>query len=96
MINRIQTLIINELQEIIQEEHSYRNDLLLFGKGGILDSMNLVTLVVAMEEVIEEEYDVNIILADERAMSRSQSPFRTLESFGEYILELLREEGLDG
>jgi len=67
----------------------------LFGSDGLLDSMGLVNLVVNIEERIQEEYKISILLADERAMSRSQSPFRTLSTLAKYIEELLREEGLN-
>ena len=56
----------------------------LFGEGGHLDSVGLVSLVVAVEEAIEDRLGVSISLADERAMSQARSPFRTIGSLAEY------------
>ena len=69
-------------------------DLNIFGSEGLLDSMGLVNLVVVLEERIQNEYDVAITIADERAMSQNKSPFRTVGNFVEYIEKLLREEGV--
>jgi acyl carrier protein len=69
-------------------------DLHIFGSEGLLDSMGLVNLVVALEERIQDEYDVPITIADERAMSQNKSPFRTIGSLADYIEKLLCEKGL--
>ncbi len=69
-------------------------DLNIFGSDGILDSMGLVNLVVTLEERIQDEYGVVITLADERAMSQSRSPFRTVGNFAKYIEALLHEEDI--
>ena len=87
--------IIKEELELIVGDKIENETTELFGRDGVLDSMGLVNLVVALEEVIQERYGVAITLADERAMSRSKSPFRTISSLAEYIAKLLREEGVN-
>tara|TARA_B100001123_G_scaffold446302_1_gene600333 strand:- start:15526 stop:15822 length:297 start_codon:yes stop_codon:yes gene_type:complete len=69
-------------------------DTILFGKSSILDSLGLVNLIVAVEQQIEDELDVGLSLADERAMSQKSSPFRTIGTLVQYILMLLRETGI--
>ena len=64
----------------------------LFGKGGKLDSLGLVNLIVAVEENIENNFNKGIVLANERAMSMKNSPFHTIGSLAEYISELLEDE----
>ena len=66
-------------------------DLRLFGKDGGLDSLKLVSLVVAVEERVAEHFGKRLVLADERAMSQNASPFRTLGALADYIVELLAE-----
>lgn len=61
----------------------------LFGGGGVLTSINLVSLVVMIEEAIEIEFDRSIVLADEKAMSRRISPFASVGTLIDYIEELL-------
>lgn len=63
----------------------------LFGKGGGLDSLGLVSFIVEVEQQVEEALGVSITLADERAMSQQQSPFRTIESLARYVSLLVEE-----
>ena len=65
---------------------------ILFGKSGKLDSLALVNLIVAVEEKIQEEFGVTVTLADERAMSQTNSPFKSLGTFADYVTLLLEEQ----
>ncbi len=64
----------------------------LFGKGSKLDSLGLVNLIVMVEEKVMDEFNAAITIADERAMSQKNSPFRTIRSLSEYVFELVREQ----
>jgi acyl carrier protein len=64
----------------------------LFGRGAPLDSLGLVSVVTEIEERLEEEKGITVTLADERAMSRRASPFRTLASLVDYLEECLGDE----
>jgi acyl carrier protein len=61
----------------------------LFGRKAVLDSMGLVTLIVEIEQRLEEDYDVAVVLADDRAMSMKRSPFRSVQSLSDYIVQLV-------
>jgi acyl carrier protein len=61
----------------------------LFGREGMLDSLGLVALVVAVEQAIEDEYGVSVTLADERALSERKSPFRTIGALAEYAARVI-------
>jgi acyl carrier protein len=63
----------------------------LFGGDGVLDSLGLVSFVVAVEEAIEDKYNVSLVLADEKAMSRRTSPFGRVAYLIDYIFETLNE-----
>jgi acyl carrier protein len=63
----------------------------LYGRSGVLDSIALVSLVVALEQLIEEEYGVSVSLADERAVSQSSSPFRTVGTLAKYAESRVQE-----
>jgi D-alanine--poly(phosphoribitol) ligase subunit 2 len=56
----------------------------LFGESGFLDSMSLVSLVVALEQSIEDKFGKAVSLADEKALSRRNSPYRTIDTLAEY------------
>ena len=61
----------------------------LMGEGAILDSLGLVTLIVEVENKIEENFSKTVVLADDRAMSRKNSPFKNVQSLASYISETL-------
>lgn len=60
----------------------------LFGEVGVLDSVGLVSLVVAVEQAMEDELGIRVSLADERALSQQKSPYRTVESLASYAVSL--------
>jgi acyl carrier protein len=64
---------------------------ILFGKGGQLDSLALVSLIIEVEEKIADELGVGIVLADERALSQKNSPFLTLQTLTQYVSLLIDE-----
>ena len=63
----------------------------LLGPDAQMDSMELVSYVVDAQEAVFERWHKDIVLADERALSRSKSPFRTLEALAELVVERLGE-----
>ena len=68
-------------------------DTVLFGRSSKLDSLGLVTLVVAIEQKIQEDFGVTLTIADEKAFSQKSSPFRTVGTLAEYVTSLLKEKG---
>ena len=81
------------LQEVI-EEQSENQDLKasslvpLVGAEAVITSMGLVSLIADVESAVTDKYDVEINLVNEQALSRKQSPFRTIDTLADYILEL--------
>lgn len=63
----------------------------LFGRGGHLDSLGLVNLIVNIEEKVNDKWGVAISLADEKAMSQKTSPFLNADALSTYICNLLEE-----
>jgi len=86
---RLVALIVSAVKELGEQDHvELPADLALstplFGESGFLDSMSLVSLVVAVEQAIEDEFGKAVSLADEKALSRHHSPYRTIGSLAEY------------
>ncbi|MFC1485184.1 acyl carrier protein [bacterium] len=67
-------------------------DTALFGNDSFLDSLGLVTLVVSVEQNLQEKLGLSITLADEKAMSQKVSPFKTIETLAEYIMKLIEDK----
>ena len=91
-MSKIKEIIIDSLKE---SECDYSKDSLdnqtpIFGGKGKLDSLGLVTFLVAVEQKIEDEYTTSITIADEKAMSHKHSPFKTINSLADYIFTLLK------
>ena len=96
MQEKIQELIIETLKEFNEEleNEALENPSLktkLYGASGALDSLALVSFIADIEERVSEEFESDIILADEKAMSAKTSPFRNVESLSLYIKSLLEE-----
>jgi acyl carrier protein len=90
-------LIVKTLQELNAQQEKKApielgSETPLFGRSGILDSVGLVTLVVAVEQAIEDELGVSVSLADEKAMSQRSSPYRSIGALAEYAGRLLQAE----
>jgi len=100
MKKKIINTIINSIMEINQSLDNKiivkdNSDAHLYGKKGQLDSLGLINLLVATEQNIEDDFDVSITIADERAMSQKHSPFRTVGTLADYIEILLKEKEND-
>ena len=62
----------------------------LVGPQSVLDSMHLVSLIVAIEREVEDTFSLTLTLADERALSMKESPFRSIQSLADYIGILIK------
>tara|TARA_B100000767_G_C19743577_1_gene527385 strand:- start:139 stop:429 length:291 start_codon:yes stop_codon:yes gene_type:complete len=96
MNNKIENIVIEVLKELNEEleKEDLNNptkDTKLYGGNGVLDSMALVTLIADLEARISDEFDFDIILADEKAMSQRTSPFRNIATLTKYIEQILEE-----
>jgi acyl carrier protein len=65
-------------------------DAVIFGRGGKLDSLGLVNFVLAVEEKLAA-LGMNVSLTDQRAMSRTRSPFRSVKALSAFVEEIARE-----
>lgn len=63
----------------------------LFGTKSALDSINLVNFIADVEERISDQFKIEIVLANQSAISRTHSPFRRVSSCIDYIMELISE-----
>ena len=93
---KIEKIIIDVLVEFNEElENEQLNaptkKTKLYGTNGTLDSLALVSFITDIEELISEEFDEEIVLADEKAMSATTSPFRNVESLTHYIKAQLQK-----
>ena len=63
-------------------------DAVLYGDGSALDSIGLVNVVMALEAHVGDLTGQDVVLASEAAMSRRNSPYRSLRALAEYTVEM--------
>jgi len=85
----IEKLIIDVLNDYFDTQEMNEmatKDSALFGKDSVLDSMGLVNIIIDIESRFLDK-DIEISLTSEAAMSRRRSPFRTVETLADFIME---------
>ena len=60
----------------------------LFAAGSRLDSLQFVSLITDVEVALNTEYGREVSLADDRALERAESPYTTVATLRDYVLEL--------
>ena len=90
-------VIINEtLSSFVEEENidgsiDLNENTRLFGSNALFSSIQLVSFITELEENLEDELDVIITLADEKAMSMRTSPFSSIKYLTSYVEEKVKE-----
>ena len=79
--------LIKENDIEISEDYILDEKSRLIGASSIFDSMELVQFIVEVENLLEDEYEINIELASEKAMSRRSSPFISINTLSDYIID---------
>lgn len=64
----------------------------LFGGANGIDSLSLVRIVAEVEREAEQKVGKRVVLADERAMSRRNSPFRNVTTLADLLAERIEEQ----
>ena len=59
----------------------------LIGTSSVFDSMELVQFIVDVESLLDDEFDIEIELASEKAMSRRNSPFISINTLTKFIVD---------
>ena len=93
----IEEFLLNKINEFVRENNLEISEKInlntrLIGSSSFFDSMDLVSFIVEVEQDIEEKFNLRVQLATERAMSRSSSPFVSLETLSNYIVEIAKNE----
>lgn len=88
--------VISELNERRDEKIVTDNlmDVSFYGNSAVFDSMQLVNFLARVEEAIEDEFDVEISLTSEKAVSQRISPFSSTRRLIEFAIGELEESGV--
>lgn len=78
--------------EIMSNSEIIDSSTKLFNGREGLDSLGLVTLLINIEQKIESEYGTSLTIADEKAMSEKNSPFKTIGSLIIFLEKRLADD----
>ena len=73
------------------EQFVIDENMVLFGADSNIDSLSLVSLIVDLESLFYDEYNIEISLTDDNAMTRKISPFNTISTLTDYIFEVVNK-----
>lgn len=82
---------IDEVNAAQSQEHRIAKspDSILFGEGGSLDSLGLLTFVLQVEQRVQSEGYSDFTLTDPETMADSPVAFRTVDTLSDYIVRRL-------
>ena len=91
--NRLIMLVVEQLQEALDEEDREEETEVtstspLVGAEAVISSLGLVNFITNVETELDDQFELEVTLVSEEALSRSKSPFQTCETLTDYILEL--------
>ncbi|MGB1449001.1 MAG: hypothetical protein ACPG8F_04090 [Flavobacteriaceae bacterium] len=77
----------NENEMKLDKDVVLGEDTRLIGTSSVFDSMELVQFIVEVESLLDEEFEIEIELTSEKAMSRRNSPFISINTLTDYIVD---------
>jgi acyl carrier protein len=88
IINALNVVLVGKELDTVSEEDNKQ----LFGEGSEIDSLDLVSIIVQIEEAICEKEDRSITILDESSVISDDSPFRTVSTLANLVKEKLDAE----
>ena len=83
-------IVLEALREAVDQNGgdaaSVSETTVIVGPAAVIDSIGVVSLIVDIEQRLEMEHQVSVTLANDRAMSQKNSPFRTPAVLADHIL----------
>ena len=94
--DKIYEIVIDQVKQLnetlpVDKQFKVNENTVLFGNGSSIDSLSLVSVIVDLEMLFSDEYNADISLTDDRAMTREISPFDNITNLVDYIFEILEE-----
>lgn len=84
-------IILSSLEEVFAQggttpPDKLTDDTVLVGNDAVLDSLGVVQLIVEVEQRVEQAHGISVTLANDKAMSQRNSPFRTVGVLAEHVV----------
>ncbi len=94
--NEILNIVVSAVKDLVEtfpevDRIEVSEQTVLFGQNSQIDSLSLVSVVVDLEAIFYDRYNLELSLTDDRAMTRTISPFDSVKNLIDYIHELITE-----
>ena len=88
-LQNIKKIVVDSLVYVL-DENDIKNITVddntdIFGSKSIIDSLQLINLIVKIEEDVYERTGKDIIVVDDEAIIIGNSPFQTVQSLSEFV-----------
>jgi acyl carrier protein len=88
-------IVLSALRDAVEQNGGdaagVTDETVIVGPAAVIDSIGVVSLIVDIEQRLEMDFEVSVTLANDRAMSQRNSPFRTAAVLADHILATERE-----
>jgi acyl carrier protein len=95
-LSTAQSVVIRAIRTVFEQNgdpvpQNLTSDTVLVGPDAVIDSLGVVSLIVEVEQIVEAEHNASIILANDKAMSAKNSPFRTVGVLAQHVIATIEE-----
>ena len=89
-------IVIASLNEVFAQNgmpvpDALGEETVLVGNDPVLDSIGVVQLIVEVEQRVEANHNISLTLANDKAMSARNSPFRTIGVLADHVIATAQE-----
>jgi hypothetical protein len=90
------SIVIASIEEVFAQNGGaaptgLNEETVLVGPDAVLDSLGVVSLIVEVEQRVEGEHGASVTLANDKAMSQRNSPFRTVAVLTDHLVAMVAE-----
>ena len=94
--NAAYEIVVASLKEVFEQEGNpapaeIGEETVLVGADAVLDSLGVVQLIVEVEQRVEQEHSISVTLANDKARSQRNSPFRTIGVLTDHVIATAQE-----
>ena len=88
-LEKTKKIVINSLKSVLKDNNikniTVTEETEIFGTKSIIDSLQLINLIVIIEEEVYEITGEEIIIVDDAAVIVGNSPFKTVQSLTYFV-----------
>jgi len=93
-LEEVRKLVLDSLIYVLNENNikniDVNNTTEIFGSKSIIDSLQLINVIVKIEEDVYDKVGKEIVVVDDVASIVGNSPFQTVQSLSEFVCKKVR------